>query len=429
MCIVMYIMKREQLEEFNPWWITKKVDPELALPFKRDIYPEIKKSIGRRFILALVGLRRTGKTTMVYQLISELIKDMINPENILFFSFDDIAFDIDEVIETYKEIHKKEFREEKVYIFMDEIQKCRNWENKIKKYYDLYPKIKFVITGSESLFIRKKTKETLAGRILEYKLYPFNFAEYLRINNIKPEYGTRVKPYFLKYLERGGFPETFSMESEREFREYIRSIVVDKIVYKDMPAIFGIDDPGFLILLMELIAKNPGMYIDYQSLSKQYGKDRRVIKNYLNYLEESFLIRVLINYRRGTTNLRKRKRAYPSDNALIYLYNRKYDDALFGKLVETAIVNAVGSPFFWKNGNEVDIILDEIPIEVKYKGAIKNEDLKGVAEFLKKFKGRKGIVITKNADREVKISRGRIKLIPALKWFMDGASGKGLKHG
>ncbi|MBS3151123.1 ATP-binding protein [Candidatus Woesearchaeota archaeon] len=413
-------MEKVKLEEFNHWWIKGKVDSELALPFKRDSYKEIEKYIDKKFIVAITGLRRVGKTTTIYQLIQNLIDKKVNTENILFFSFDENILKIGEVIEIYKEIHKKDFREEKIYIFLDEIQKLENWENEIKKYYDLYPKLKFIISGSESLFIKKKTKETLAGRIFEFNLSTFTFREYLKINKIKEfKYETKIKPFLLKYIEKGGFPETFSFESDKEFKEYIRALVVDKIVYKDIPKIFKLDDPEFLSILLELIAANPGMYIDYFSLSKQFNKDRRVIKNYLFYLKESFLINILGNYRKGSTTLRKRKRAYPTDNALIYLYKPKIEEDFFGKMAETAVVNNLKAVSFWKNGNEVDVVHNNMPIEVKYQEKIKPEDLKSIIEFMKRFKVKNGMLITKNEEKEIKVKEGKIKFIPLWKWLLE----------
>src|SRR3989338_9533694 len=411
-------MEKVKLEEFNHWWIKGKVDSELALPFKRDSYKEIEKYIDKKFIVAITGLRRVGKTTTIYQLIQNLIDKKVNTENILFISFDENIIKIGEVIEIYKEIHKKDFREEKVYIFLDEIQKCGNWENEIKKYYDLYPKLKFIISGSESLFIRKKTKETLAGRIFEFNLSTFTFKEYLKIHNIESKYETKIKPFLLKYIEKGGFPETFSFKTDKEFKEYIRSLVVDKIVYKDIPRMFKLDDPEFLSTLLELIASNPGMYIDYLSLSKQFNKDRRVIKNYIFYLKESFLINLLGNYRKGSTNLRKRKRAYPTDNALTYLYKPKIEEDFFGKMAETVVINNLKAVSFWKNGNEVDVVHDNMPIEVKYQEKIRFEDLKSITEFMKKFKVKKGILITKNEEKEIKVEEGTVKFIPLWKWLL-----------
>jgi len=415
-------MEKVKLEEFNHWWINGKVDVELALSFKRDVYSEIVEQIDKRFILALVGLRRIGKTTIMYQIIQKLIETRIDKTNILFFSFDEISAKISEVLEVYKEIHKKDFRKEKIYVFLDEIQKCNNWENELKKYYDLYPKLKFIISGSETLFIRKKTKETLAGRILEFILTSFTFKEYLRFNKVDEKefkYETIIKPFFLNFVEKGGFPETFSFKSDKEFKEYIRALVIDKIVYKDIPRMFKIEDPEFLKVLLELIATNPGMYIDYQSLSKQFEKDRRVIKKYINYLQESFLINLLNNYRKGSiTTLRKRKKAYPADNALIYLYKFKIEEDFFGRMVETLVVNNLKATNFWKNGNEIDIVYKDTPIEVKYQEKINNEYFKPLKSFMKKFKNKRAILITKKEERKINIEEGIINLIPVWKWLL-----------
>ena len=343
--------------------------------------------------------------------------------NILFFSFDEPSAKITEVLESYKDLQKKDFREERIYVFLDEIQKLPEWENELKKYYDLYPKLKFVISGSESLFIKKKTKETLAGRIFEFLLKPFCFKEYLRFNKIKEEnfkYETKIKPLFSKFIEMGGFPEAFAFHNKNEFKEYIRALVIDKIIYKDIPKIFKIEDPDFLRILMELISTNPGMYIDYYSLSRQFNKDRRVIKNYLFYLKESFLIDLLGNYRKGSIiTLRKIKRAYPADNAIIYLYKPVIDDNFFGKMVETAAVNKIGASAFWKNRNEIDIVYNEIPIEVKYQEKIIFEDFKPLTEFIKKFNCNEGLCITKADEKKIKLENGAIKLIPAWKWFLE----------
>ncbi len=415
-------MEKAKLEEFNHWWISGSVDAELALPFKRDIYLDVESHMDKRFILALVGLRRVGKTTIIYQAIQKLIESNVNKENILFFSFDEASAKLSEILDAYKELHNKDFRGEKVYIFLDEIQKCSGWENELKKYYDLYPKLKFIISGSESLFIRKKTKESLAGRIFEFMLTPFTFIEYLRFNKINEsefKYESKIKPFFIKFAEKGGFPETFNFKTDKDFKEYIRALVVDKIVYKDIPRMFRLEDPEFLRVLLELISTNPGMYIDYLSLSKQLEKDRRVIKDYINYLKESFLITILGNYRKGSmATLRKKKRAYPTDNALTYLYKPKIEEDFFGRMVEALVVNRLKASSFWKNGNEIDIVYNDLPIEIKYQERVNSEDFKPMREFMKKFNKKEGLMVTKNEENEIKFEEGIIQLIPAWKWLL-----------
>jgi hypothetical protein len=421
----MYLLKMEQkkLEEFNQWWINGKVDPELTFSFKRDVFFEVEKSFDKRFIIALVGLRRVGKTTIIYQLIKKLIQEGTNPKNILFFSFDENSNKLSEVLDSYKEFQAKDFREQKIYIFLDEIQKHENWENELKKYYDLYPKLKFIISGSESLFIRKRTKENLAGRIFEYTLTPFTFKEYLKLKGVKEEefkYETKIKPLFIKFAEKGGFPETISLENEKEYKDYIESLVVDKIVYKDIPKLFKIDDPEFLKVLLKLIATTPGMYLDYVSLSRNYEKDRRVIKDYISYLKDSFLISLLGNYRKSSmASLRKKKRVYPADNSLSYIY-KKVDETFFGKMVEALIINQVKATSFWKNGDEIDIVYDDMPIEVKYQEKINSEDIKPLIDFMQKFKKNKAMLITKNDEKEVKVKEGVITFVPAWKFALKG---------
>ncbi len=416
-------MEKAKLEEFNEWWVSGKVDEELALPYKRPVFFEVEKGISKRFILALVGLRRTGKTTLLYQIIHSLLNMKTEPENIVFFSFDENSIRLSEVVETYQEIQNKELRKERVYFFLDEIQKCENWENELKKYYDLYPKAKFIISGSESLFIKKKNKETLAGRLFEFFIRPFSFREYLEIKGVKEKelkYETRISPIFADFIKKGGFPETFSLESEKEFREYIRSLVVDKIVYKDIPALFRIEDPQFLAILLEIISSNPGMYLDYLSLSRQFGKDRRVIKDYIFYLKESFLIKLLGNYRKSSfSTLRKTKRAYPSDNALISLYKPSIDESFFGKMVENAIINEINADAFWKNHGEIDAVKDNLPIEVKYQEKINTEDFAVLREFMRKFNLSKGIMVTKKEEGERRFEEGKVEMIPAWKFLIQ----------
>jgi hypothetical protein len=418
-------MERVRLEEFNQWWATGKVDADLALPFKRDAYYEVEEGLGNRFIMAVTGLRRVGKTTIMYQLIQSLLAKKIPPTDILFFSFDEKMAGLSEVLDFYREFQNKDFRTFRAYIFLDEIQKCDNWENELKKYYDLYPKAKFIISGSESLFIKKRTKETLAGRIFEFAIGTFAFREYLEFNGVGEDqlrYETVVKPHLRKFIERGGFPETFAMESDREFKEYVRALVVDRIVYKDIPKIFKIEDPEFLKVLLEIIATNPGMYVDYQSLSQQFGKDRRVIKDYVSYLKEGFLIRMLGNYRKGSaTTLRKKKRAYPTDNAITYLYMHGIDDAFFGRMVETAAICRMNADTFWKDVGEIDIVHNGIPIEVKYQESISPEDFRSLREFMKKFGKKEGIMITKANEGMSKFQEGTVKLIPMHLFLLNGA--------
>src|SRR4030042_1897443 len=157
---------KDVLIESNKWWkITFNIDYK-----EREMYKQILKYLKLPQIIAFTGLRRVGKTTLMFKILQDYIKNGFNPTNILYFSFDEFReTDIKEILNEYEKIFDKNIENEKYLILFDEIQKLENWEEKLKRIYDNYSKnIKIIISGSESLFIKKKSRETLAGRIFEF---------------------------------------------------------------------------------------------------------------------------------------------------------------------------------------------------------------------------------------------------------------------
>jgi len=205
-----------------------------------------------------------------------------------------------------------------------------------------------------------------------------------------------------------------------EIRRYVRSSVIDKIIFKDILKLSGIRDIDLLTIILELIASTPGMYLEYNSLAQQLGRDRRLIKEYIMLLKEGFIIKILGNYRKGKiASLRKMKRVYISDNGIITAYKPITDDTFFGKMVENAVINFLNPEFFWKNSREVDAVLDGIPVEIKYKPKIISSDLLGLREFMKKFGKKKGILLTRNDEKTIKVKEGVIDCVPAWKFLLD----------
>ncbi len=413
-------MNKERMEDFNGWWFSGRVHEDLLQAYKRDMFHKLVGDLGKRQMLSIVGLRRTGKTTLMFQMIEHLLGGGLDKSNILYFNFDEYAESLDEVLDTYRQLQRKDLRLEKTYVFLDEIQKLGGWPDQIKKYYDLYPKVKFVISGSESLFISTGTKETLAGRLREFTLSTLSFKEFMGIRGVKPEAPiTQRKALFTEYVENGGFPEMIGKD-KAEIREYVKSIVLDKVIYKDIVKLFGIKDTDALRQIIEIIASNPGMYLEYNSLAQKLGKDRRSIRNYVALLEESFLVRLMGNYRKGrAASVRKVKRIYPSDNSIITAFKSLIDDDFMGKMVETAVVNNLQPDAFWKNSHEVDIVLEGNPIEVKYQNMIISKDMEGLREFMRKFSAKEGVLLTKNEEKNVSVGEGQIHIIPVWKFLSE----------
>ena len=146
-------------------------------PLQRALYTKLCTALEHRFIVSVLGLRRTGKTTLFLQLIDHLINRGVPRQNILFYTFDEPA-ELEKVINDYLAHFSLNLEQGPFYFFLDEIQKLENWQSKVKIYYDHYPSIKFMVSGSASTLIRKRS-ESLAGRIFEYTLSPLSYQEFL----------------------------------------------------------------------------------------------------------------------------------------------------------------------------------------------------------------------------------------------------------
>ena len=411
-------MERETLERWNEWWFTGKVPAELAPEQARDLFAQLEPLLTSRQILSVVGLRRTGKTTLLYQLIRRLLEKGIKKDSILYFSFDEKVESVEEVLQAYQEQRGVDFRNERVVVFLDEIQKVPGWENQLKKYYDLYPKMKVIISGSESPFLSAQTKETLAGRVYEFVLPTLSFSEYVRFSGLGEMPATRAQQLFTEFVMQGGFPEMLGKDG-RERERYTKA-VADKVVFQDLAPLTGIRDAEVMKALIETLAVNPGMYIEYQSLAKQLGKDRRSIKSYVQLLEQGFLVRVLGNYRKGRlASLRKTKRAYLTDTSFLAAYKGQVDETFFGRMVETAVVNGLNGRMFWKNSHEVDLV-DKVPIEVKYMGKVTDRDEVGLRACMRACGFRNGLLLTKNQEGVRQVPEGRITFIPVWRFLLKG---------
>lgn len=415
------------LKETNPWWKSKSFKVKNYLP--REVFIELKKFLKLPQILALVGLRRTGKTTLLLKCI-EITLPRINPENILYFCFDDFsALDIEDILIAYREIFpQKNLKSEKFLFCLDEIQKLENWQEKTKKLYDIYPNIKIIISGSESLFLRKGIYETLGGRIFEFKISPLTFKEYLGfidkshfLQNTELYNQEIIKEYRM-FLKTNGFPELARIRDEMIIHRYLKESIIDRILFKDIPQLFKVRNISPISEILDIINFSPGQIIDISKLAKELGLSRQVVSSYLDYLEKAFLIKKIYNFSRS---LRKQKRAlkkyYP---AVVYPI---IVDEKFSSSFENSIIWQLGVEFFYRDAykNEVDAILtgpgkDLIAVEIK----TGKPEFKGIKYFIEKFKVKKALVLTLNYEGKEE----KIKILPFYK-FMYSSERKRTKTG
>ncbi len=407
-------MEAEDLIGFNPWWSSGQVPERLLEEERRDLFQEIRDLISNRQIVSIIGLRRTGKTTLMYQLIDHLLEQGVPKERIMYFSFDKKVSSIEQIINTYKqEIIMEDEISEQSYLFLDEIQKLEDWENKIKLLYDKNLPIKFLLSGSSSLTLKKNSKETLAGRNYVSNLSPLTFKEYLKLSSISyPEFIDIKKSYnetrleeniyiteFHRFVNFYGLPETIDMDEELTKR-YIRSSLIDQVIYKDIPSNYDIEDPSVIEELLRIIAERPGMLLRFESLASDLSRTRQTISKYIFYLENSFLLKLIYNYSGSfITSAKKLKKVYLSHPCIINTLKSSREN--MGRLVENHMINELNVEFFHRRQQkEIDALIRNdqsiLPVEIKYKQNIKNKDEKHLRDFMNKEDIKKGLILTRD---------------------------------
>lgn len=406
----------DALEETNKWWKGK-----FELEFKdREIYTEIEKFLDKRQIIALTGLRRVGKTMIMLKIAESSISQGFDPERVLYFSYDYFrGVEIKEILKVYARLMNKDLSDGKYLLLFDEIQKLENWEEQIKRIYDNYKNFKIIVSGSESLFIRKKSKESLAGRCFEFYIRPLNFREFLRFNEIKINNIALYKEEILKaygqYLLSNGFPEVIK-EDEEFIKKYIKENIIEKIIYRDIPQIFPIKNQEVLEEILNIILLNPGQIINIDTLAMELGVSRRTVSLYLNYLEKSFLIKKVYNFSGNVRKTqRKLKKYYPTIISPDLIKKGEK-----GKIFETRMVISLDAEFFWRDAykNEVDVVKlinsKILPIEIKYSQI----ETRAMRHFMEKFKSDEGIILTYDREDEINFDEKKIRVIPFYKYFL-----------
>jgi len=410
----------EALNETNKWWKER-----FRLNYKdRNIYDKIKKFVAIKQILVLTGLRRVGKTTLMLKIVKDKLDSGFYSENIIYFSFDDFRdIKIREVINAYAELMNKNLDKDNYLFLFDEVQKIEGWEEQIKRIYDNHTNFKIVLSGSESLFIRKQVRESLAGRFFEFKINQFSFIEFLNFKGIKIKnillYKEKLIKAFNEYIYCNGFPEIINSDQE-VIEKYIKENIIEKIIYRDIPQIFPVRDVAILENIFNIILFDPGEIINLNNLASELSISRQTLSTYLDYLEKSFLIKKLYNFSKNVRKTeRKLKKYYPT-----IISPKLIKGGNFGKILETAMVLQLDAEFFWRDvyKNEVDIILTKdkiIPAEIKSGNKF---DIKSLLKFMEKFNINNGFIISFNEEKVIKQKRKLIEIIPAWKFLLESVN-------
>ena len=323
-------------------------------------FPLVSESSVNRAIV-LMGPRRVGKTVILWQSIDKLIDKGVTPENILYLTLDDPLlhpFSLEDLIRLYEEIFDIKELTDCVIIF-DEIQYLKGWDVQLKVLVDNYRECRFVVSGSAASALRRKSTESGAGRFTDFLLPPLTFYEYLDLLELTEElFGlqkfhhggeslseskiSKLNEEFLKYLNYGGFPEAiFNKEIQKDPQRFIRSDILDKVLLRDLPSLYGIQDTQELNRFFSALVYQTGNEISYNALSKASGVSINTIKKYIEYLEAAFLIKSVPRINDTGKIFRRRNffKVYltnPSLYSAIYGPISEHDTTTLGSLVETA---------------------------------------------------------------------------------------------
>lgn len=450
------MINQKLYEQYNPWWQNQGIPADFQFATKRKLFDQLVPEFKNKKIISIVGLRRVGKSVLIYQLIEHVLAQKINPQRIFYLKTDDPLLEIQkniisDAVDFYEDaIAQKDLSKSShtVFFFLDEVQKVEKWGEYLKRYYDLGYNIKFFITGSSSIQMIKTSKESLAGRNKEYILPPLSFKEavnwqkkdkkikaisqdkifshqvwssILKQANQQLKLKTREFGFLLnKYLSKGGFPELYF--NKEDPYNYIKNQIVDRVIKRDIPEVTGIKNSTLLQQVLILIAKESGNIFSLREISRKLGINFETVASYLFYLEESFLINIFRKYSRGGYSQAKtRPKIHISDVGILSAASGLREEVwrnpgIAGRTIEGIVANNLKfnfsdtNLFFWRDKQgEIDLVLErggkKLPIEVKYQKNVLKNRFTSLERFREKYNTEFSLIITKE---DLKIGKDKI---------------------
>ncbi len=350
----------------------------MANYIERIIYPDLKAHLSKRQITVITGLRRTGKTTLLKKLLEDfkgankIYIDLERIDNRDLFSEKNYENIITTLSQRGLNFSKK------TLIAIDEVQLLPGIVSVIKYLYDSYS-IKFIITGSSSYYIKNLFSESLSGRKRVFELYTLCFSEFLLFKNVNytssnsfsknfiPAEYERLKKHYDEFIRYGGFPEVVISKSIANKKDIVNDIL-NSYLNIDIKNIADIRNQKNLHQLLKMTAARAGTRLDYSKLSSLTGISRPSVHNYLDLLENTFVItRVPVYSKNRDREIVKAPKIFIDDNGLL----NQLAEVSSGVQFENAIFNQLkfyGKLQYYslKTGKEIDFILDgNSAIEVK----------------------------------------------------------------
>ena len=293
---------------------------------RKDYMDKILAYKGNKLIKVLVGQRRSGKSYVLRQIASELIKTGVNPQNILYINKEFTDFDF---IETYRELEDlfKSYKSRlcptgKIWLFIDEIQNISGWEHFVNSYSQNFSEnCELFISGSNSKMLSGELATLLSGRYVKFEIFPFSFNEYVGITG-----KTHSKQTYVDYMETGALPELFVLPNTETKRNYV-SAIRDTVLLRDIIQRYHIKEAKLLEDIFIFLVNNASNLISINGILNFFKSNQRkttydTIAGYIGYIQDTFLIHRSERYNiRGKETLSGNCKYYINDLSFKnYLY-------------------------------------------------------------------------------------------------------------
>jgi predicted AAA+ superfamily ATPase len=407
--------------------------------FAEIVLRDIQIPIDTRKIVTLKGVRRCGKTSILYQTIKKL-RETVDKTNLVYINFEDDRIfpvqlpDCNELLEAYYEMFPTK-KPEKVYFFFDEIQIVENWEIFIRRLHDT-ENCQIYLCGSSSKLLSSEIASSLRGRSISYEIFPLSFKEFLRFKNIDNNYYSSANYALIRnvlntYLFQGGFPELIYENEDKH--KLILQEYVDLIIYKDLIERYGITNRNLVKLLVKYCYVNISTPLSQNKLFKELKSQgislsKNTLYEYIDYLREVYAIFTIPLYSSsvGEQN-RNPLKLYAIDTGFKAIFSISQD---IGRVIENVVMlhlrRSNMALYYWAGKQETDFAYEAEDgirlVNVCYdlsNAETKTRELNCLLEAMQQHKTNNATLITMEMEELVSIDNKRINIIPLWKWLID----------
>ncbi len=431
----------EIISSYNHYWTTGAIEAGI----KRDILPTCLRQLDSKEVVVLKGVRRCGKSTIMAQVIRELLSRNVQPTSLLRVNLEEPLFSSEYSVELLEHIYRT-YRERvqpegKCWLFIDEVQNIPGWESWVRGRSET-EEIKIFVTGSSSQMLSREIGTKLTGRHVSFEIFPLSFQEYLRFNNLEIntelDYTTRratIRKSFNEYLMYGGFPEVV-LRTAAEDKELLLKSYFEDILYRDIVTRYEIRDVSNLRNLAVYLLTNVAKLTSITKLKNNFTISQDKTENYVSAIMESYLLFQLQMFSYSLKNtMRAGFKPYAIDTGLRNRVAFAFSEDM-GWLVENVVFCHLKrhheEVYYHTNGNDTDFLVKEgmrisKRIQVWYEDvsvtSIPEREMACFNKLTEEYESAELILVTNDYEDVIKTVSGKVQCIPVAKFLLGLAIG------